>query len=101
MNDINALRQQVKALAANPDADALERIEALEQLVAALEKPIDNDSITIEWHIDDVHMVRPDLTDEQAQEVLFAAKRYHDAEQGINWGVLEAHADFIFGKEGE
>jgi hypothetical protein len=61
----------------------------------------DRDSITIEWHIDDVQEVRPDLTDEQAREVLFAAKRYHDAEQGINWDVLKAHADFIFGKEGE
>lgn len=39
MNDINALRQKVEALAADPDADALERIEALEQLVAALDEP--------------------------------------------------------------
>lgn len=38
MNDINALRQRVEALAADPDADALERIEALEQLVAALDE---------------------------------------------------------------
>ena len=37
-NYINALRQQVKALAAHPDGDALERIEALEQLVAALDE---------------------------------------------------------------
>ena len=39
MSDINALRQKVEALAADPDADALERIEALEQLVAALDEP--------------------------------------------------------------
>ena len=65
------------------------------------DKTTDNrDSITITWHIADVQEVRPDLTDEQAREVLHAAKRYHDAEQGINWTVLEAHADFIFGKEG-
>ena len=61
----------------------------------------DRDSITIEWHIDDVKEVRPDLTDEQAREVLWHAKHHHDAEQGINWEVLEVHADFLFGREGE
>jgi hypothetical protein len=61
----------------------------------------DRDTITIKWHITDVQEVRPDLTDDQAREVLWHAKRYHDANEGINWAVLEAHADFIFGKEGE
>lgn len=36
-NDIDALRVRVAELAANPDADALERIEAQEQLIAALD----------------------------------------------------------------
>jgi hypothetical protein len=61
----------------------------------------DRDTITIKWHFSDVQEMRPDLTDDQAREVLWHAKRYHDANEGINWAVLEAHADFIFGKEGE
>lgn len=58
-----------------------------------------DDYIVIKWHIDDVKDVRPDLTDEQAREVLQSAKRYHDADIGINWGVLAKHARFIFGKQ--
>jgi hypothetical protein len=48
------------------------------------------------WHIDDVKNVRPDLTDEQAMQVL---KRYideHDVEIGINRLVLEIVADDLF-----
>jgi hypothetical protein len=49
------------------------------------------------WDYSDVLTVRPDLTDEQAWEVLQAAKRHHDANIGINWEVLEFHAQFLFG----
>jgi hypothetical protein len=49
------------------------------------------------WHIEDVQSVRPDLTDGQAWEVLQAAKDNHDATIGINWDVLEFHADDLFG----
>ena len=47
------------------------------------------------WSIEDVQQVRPDLTDEQAWEVLQQVKRRHDAEIGINWIVLECHADML------
>lgn len=57
------------------------------------------DFIIITWHISDVQEIRPDLTDEQAREVLFAAKRNHDANEGINWEVLRTHAAFLFDKE--
>jgi hypothetical protein len=48
------------------------------------------------WHIDDVKEVRPDLTDEQAMQVLERCIDKHDAEIGINWLVLETVAADLF-----
>jgi hypothetical protein len=45
------------------------------------------------WSIEDVQEVRPDLTEEQAWEVLQQVERGHDATIGINWDVLSCHAD--------
>jgi len=52
--------------------------------------------IGIVWCIEDVQEVRPDLTDDQAWEVLQAVERRHDAEIGINWLTLEIFADDLF-----
>ena len=48
------------------------------------------------WYIDDVKGVRPDLTDDQAWEVLQEVERHHDAEYGINWTTLEITAEMLF-----
>jgi hypothetical protein len=53
--------------------------------------------IAVVWAIEDVQQVRGDLSDEQSFEVLKAARRYHDATIGINWEVLECHAQILFG----
>ena len=50
------------------------------------------------WCIEDVQEVRPDLTDQEAWEVLKAADHYHDATIGINWEVLSSHAELLFGE---
>ena len=52
--------------------------------------------IILTWGTDDVLSIRPDLTEEQAAEVLAAADRRHDAGIGINWDVLEFHAEWLF-----
>lgn len=62
---------------------------------------VDGDSIDITWNIEDVKSVRPDLTDEQAREVLRFAKRHHDSNVGISWEVLESVAISLFGKQGD
>ena len=49
------------------------------------------------WPIQAVQENRPDLSDEQAWNVLQSARRNHDATIGINWDVLEYHADMLFG----
>jgi hypothetical protein len=48
------------------------------------------------WSIEDVQGERPDLTDEQAREVLAAMDRQHDAEIGINWQFIQDIADMLF-----
>jgi len=53
--------------------------------------------IAVIWDIEDVQEVRPDLTDEQAWEVLQQIDRHHDATLGINWDMLECTADMLFG----
>jgi|APSaa5957512535_1039671.scaffolds.fasta_scaffold522542_2 hypothetical protein len=46
-------------------------------------------SISVTWNIEDVQSLEPKVTDEQAMEVLELALDNHDANVGINWGVLE------------
>jgi len=48
------------------------------------------------WCIEDVQGIRPDLSDEQASEVLEEVGRKHDAEYGITWTTLECMADILF-----
>lgn len=57
----------------------------------------DRKQIAIVWSVEDVQEVRPDLTDEQAWEVLQAVERQHDATIGITWLTLECAAEVFFG----
>ena len=52
--------------------------------------------INITWSIEDVLEVRPDLTDEQAMEVLEQVENNHDADVGVSWETLEMWADSLF-----
>jgi uncharacterized protein (DUF4213/DUF364 family) len=53
--------------------------------------------IAVIWDVEDVQEVRPDLTDEQAWEVLKQTRHQHDATLGINWETLEFTAQMLFG----
>lgn len=57
----------------------------------------DRGQIASIWGIDDVLILRPDLSPEQAWEVLLFAEKRHDANTGINWEVLDCHASHLFG----
>lgn len=52
--------------------------------------------VMVTWSVDDVLEVRPDLTDEEAFDVLGYSKRKHDAEHGITWDVLRENASWLF-----
>ena len=48
------------------------------------------------WSIGDIQGERPDLTDEQAREVLVNIERWHDSEVGINWQSIRDIANMTF-----
>jgi hypothetical protein len=49
------------------------------------------------WSIDDVQTIRPDLSEEQAWDVLQDVDRHKDAELGITWLTLGMAAGHLFG----
>ena len=54
--------------------------------------------IAVVWCTEDVRGLRPDLSAEQAWEVLLQVENIHDAELGISWTTLEIVADDLFPK---
>ena len=54
------------------------------------------DSINLEWHFTDVQDVRPDLTNDQAREVLQAVKHNEDANLGVTWETISIFAESLF-----
>ena len=52
-------------------------------------------SIQISWSTEDVKSLDSSLTFLEALEVLVQAKENHDADIGINWGVLQFYIDII------
>ena len=53
--------------------------------------------IAIIWSIEDVQEVRPDLSKDQAWDVLQVVHRRHDATLGVTWETLEYTAQSLFG----
>jgi len=54
--------------------------------------------VAIVWDISDVKSERPDLTDEQAMEVLQDISKHHDADLGVCWETIRVVADNLFPK---
>jgi hypothetical protein len=52
--------------------------------------------IAVIWQTDDILEIRPDLTKEQAWEVLQHLQDSHDANYGICWHTLDAAAEWLF-----
>ena len=62
------------------------------KLIEAIEEKQEN-TIHIEWHIDDVLMDNPELSEENARDVLNDLDCNHDACNGINWDTINYVAD--------
>ena len=56
-------------------------------------------SISVKWDEDDVRMQAKEdgfeITQEQVEEVLRLTKENHDANEGINWGVISYWIDDV------
>jgi hypothetical protein len=58
--------------------------------------------LTDDWHVEDILHIRPDLTEDEALRVLEVLADDFDANNGINWDVIQYTADSIFPEpEGE
>ena len=61
-------------------------------------KTVDGVTVLVdEWHIEDVHQAAGDMgitiTDEEAEDVLYAVAGSFDANIGINWEVFYYHLE--------
>lgn len=60
-------------------------------------------TITIKWSTDDVLMVADkmevQLSEKEADEILDQLLRYHDANVGINWDVIEFRIEDLLIKQ--
>lgn len=56
-------------------------------------------SIQITWDADDVRSLDSELTDEECSEVLKRIDKNHDANEGVNWDVLDYWIDFVKNKQ--
>ena len=54
-----------------------------------------NGKLHEEWHIADVEGLDASLSEAQCLEVLQSVARSHDANIGINWGVIQCHIDSL------
>jgi hypothetical protein len=79
--------------------DGMERGDKKRKGKYKMKKESNGMSISVTWHIADVLDVRPDLDSEQAFEVLRSVKKNHDANVGINWEVLSATAEVLYGEK--
>jgi hypothetical protein len=52
--------------------------------------------VAVVWSVEDVQSVRPDLTDEQAWEILQQCRKVHDCEIGFSWLLIETVADDLY-----
>jgi hypothetical protein len=70
---------------------------------AAVKRHFDPDWMASWWHISDVHgqangwedEEASDITDEEAREVLRLMDKYHDANNGICWDVIDGWIDHV------
>jgi hypothetical protein len=53
--------------------------------------------VAVIWSVGDVQEVRPDLTDDQAWQVLKECDRQQDCEAGFTWSHIDTVANNLFG----
>ena len=56
-------------------------------------------TLVVEWSVEDVQVQRPDLTWEQAANVLQSIAINYNAEIGMNWEVIDCVAQIKYPEE--
>ena len=88
--DSHVIRSQVEAL---QKAGLLKTCVTLDRAEQCLRKACWSDQIAIVWALQDVldqaRQLKVNITKAQAREVLHRLQEKHDANQGINWDILD------------
>ena len=77
----------------------IDAVQALISEVSVLDIygiPDPETQIALIWSAADVKSIRPDLTDEQAMDVLKVVRAHHDCTVGVSWDTLDYEADEKF-----
>ena len=89
-----------------PKAPYTVSVLAVDDELGILTKPLElkrlldqQRQVAVIWEVDDVLVLRPELTDDEAWAVLKDAHQYHDAGIGLNWESIESAAESLFGPE--
>lgn len=94
----NVFMQHVEDCDSSPAAKRM--IDKLfRKICEARKRPGCEYTIEISWGVSDIQEVRPDLSKKKCREVLDYLDSKHDANQGINWEVIEIVADELFPPE--
>ena len=92
-----ALRALLENCAVDQDSQLYkDAAQGLNELADHYELTDKRYAMAIVWMVDDVLSMRPDLTEEQANEVLTEVERQHDASIGISWDTLDIIADSLY-----
>jgi hypothetical protein len=101
MNDTtnpSTLRDQAEALLHRLRTTKDDEEPSFDVTVFAHRLLAERQQIAAIWSIEDVQGIRPDLTIDQAWEVLQEVGRKHDAEWGISWTTLADMASDLCGR---
>ena len=90
----NEVRTLVKSLCWHSTSDIETCISILNSHVCTSRE--DYTEVFNSWSIEDVKLLRNDLTDDQCRDVLDSVILNHDAGEGINWHVIEIVIDELF-----
>ena len=74
--------------------DQRDRIQyAMRLLMDREDKDLALYKISVSWNVDDVLSLDDSISFDECIYVLDSAKKYHDANHGINWDTLQCHID--------
>ncbi|MEZ6063694.1 MAG: hypothetical protein R3C19_25375 [Planctomycetaceae bacterium] len=92
---LNASPDSVALIAAD---DPLGELTKAPDLTPVLEP---RGEIAVIWAADDVRRLRPELSRDQAIQVLRFCEQHHNPDDGINWHCLDLVAEQLFGRSAE
>lgn len=93
------IRREIKALQDTLSMEGADYPGSFRSAVGNLEHYLDEIAIQVTWHQDDIveRVIHEELviTDDELRSVLSNLARYHNADAGINWEVIDEHINMV------